>query len=372
MGAVNYSAAFKRGIVGLIFVPILTAAFSCKKTLISDAKPQVDYSTAQITADRTGPVDIYLAGWRAAYPDFEFATSGKNGVISDLTNGANYIQANSVAVSGTDVYIGGNQNGMNHVIGLYWKNGDLHYITDTTKNSHISSAAASGNDIYFAGYESNGTHNIATYWKNGQSVKLTSGTTDAQVNSIAVWGGNVYAAGWEKNNAVEVAKYWKNGVAVNLGDGKNNSEANSIAVWGDDVFVVGVEYVPLANGCAQCETAIADNAVFKVWKNGGLLATAGNSQVFTAVAASNSGVYIAGNDSGRLCYFKNGTPVYITQGGTEVLASAIELWGNDVYLAGYENINGHNVAAYWKNGAPTYLPTSNNNSYLTGLFLAKQ
>jgi hypothetical protein len=371
MSASTYMPASKSGIKGLMLVIVITSIYSCKKIPNSDVKGPVDYSTEQIAVNQNGPVNVYFAGWRGAYPALEFSVYGKNASVSDLTNGTNYIQANSIAISGTDVYVGGNEYSNNHFKALYWKNGNVYYLTDTGKTSFISSMAVSGSDIYFSGYENNGNHTVATYWKNGQRVNLTSGATDAQVNAIAVWGNNVYAAGWEKNGSFEVAKYWKNSIAVNLSNGSSNVEANSIAVWGDDVFVVGDELIP-SDVCPQCGAAPVYTRQSRLWKNGALLATAGDKQSFSAVAVSNSGVYVAGTDSARLCYFKNGTPVYITQSGTEVSASAVALWGNDVYIAGYENISGHNVGTYWKNGTPVRFPSSDDNSYLTGLFLQKQ
>jgi len=319
--------------------------------------------------NQTGPVDIYLAGWRSYYPSNEVAVYWKNGVLTDLTDGSRYITANSIAVSGNNVYVGGNDFINNHSVAKYWKNGVIANLEDTTVDSHVSAIAVSGNGIYFAGYENEGNHKIAKYWKNGQGVNLTSGVNDAELLAITVSGNDVYVAGWESNGTFEVAKYWKNGIAVSLSDGSKNAEALSVAVSGNDVYVTGNEYTAI-NSCPSCAAGFSGTS--KLWENGSIIRTAGNNQFFGSIAASNKELYIAGNDGSYASYFKNGSIFHLTDGTNEAETSAIAIWGNDVYVTGYENIAGHNIPTYWKNGAAIHLTNGLNNAYASAIYVNKQ
>lgn len=318
-----------------------------------------------------GPVNVYLAGWRSYPPNNEVATYWENDVLTDLTDGSKYITATSIAASGTDVYIGGNQFINNHSVALYWKNGVMAALTDTSKDSFVDAETIYGNDIYFAGYENDGSHKIAKYWKNGQGVNLTSGLNDAKVLAIAVSGNDVYAAGWESNGTVEVAKYWKNGTAVNLSDGTRNTEAGSIAVSANNIYVLLTEYT-LPDPCPYCDRALAATAVFTIWKNGSIIITAAQSQFFSSITLANNVLYIAGTDNSAASYFKNGVAYHLTDGSTEAQASGIAIWGADVYVSGYENISGHNVPTYWKNGKPVRLTDGTNNAYSPAIYLSKR
>jgi hypothetical protein len=328
-------------------------------------------SMDSLTNNQTGPVDIYLAGWRSSYPSNEFAVYWKNGVLTDLTDGSRFITANAVAIAGNDVYVGGSDFINNHAVAKYWKNGMIANLADTTIDSYVSSVAASGEDIYFAGYENDGAHKIAKYWKNGQSVNLTSGANDAEITTIMVDCNHVYAAGWESNGSFQVATYWKNGSPVSLGDGSKNTQTLSIAVSGNDIYVAGVEYTDTLS-CPQCGRATAATATSKIWKNGTVINTGSASQFFSSIAISNGDVYVAGNDGPSASYFKNGNAVHLTDGKNEAQASAIAIWGGDSYVTGYENISGHNVPTYWKNGVAVRLTDGSNNAYSPAIYVAKQ
>ena len=126
----------------------------------------------------------------------------------------------------------------------YWKNGTSFYLPGSSGiTTTANSIFVSGSDVYVAGRQKDGKlyqtylgqqkRYVAKYWKNGQPVNLTDGTKEAYAASIAISGTDVYAAGYEeKQSGVRnwVAKYWKNGNPVILGDVSKNStsEAHSI------------------------------------------------------------------------------------------------------------------------------------------------
>jgi hypothetical protein len=70
----------------------------------------------------------------------------------------------SIFVSGSDVYVAGNESSEINKKALYWKNGQKVYLTDGREYSEAYSIFVSGSDVYVAG--TNG------YWKNGQKVEL--------------------------------------------------------------------------------------------------------------------------------------------------------------------------------------------------------
>ncbi len=59
-------------------------------------------------------------------------------------------------------------------------------LTDGTNFAWAYSIYVSGSDVYVAGEESNGTNLIAKIWKNGVATSLTDGTNFAFVNSVFI------------------------------------------------------------------------------------------------------------------------------------------------------------------------------------------
>jgi hypothetical protein len=138
----------------------------------------------------------------------------KNGEILTLTNDGHHADANSVYVSGEDVYVAGKDGGD----AVLWKNGELQHL-DLIFGG-ISGSANSifvyNGDVYVAGRETfqllpRNLWDIATLWKNGKMQDLAVERL-AGANSVFVFGGDVYVAGYKNN----FAESWKNGVAEYL------------------------------------------------------------------------------------------------------------------------------------------------------------
>ena len=130
-------------------------------------------------------------------------------------------------------------------------------------------------------------------------------------------------------------KYWKNGNAINLTDGTNDAQSWSIAVSGNDAYVAGME-----------------------WK-GRSYQDANGSPGQKSIAK----------------YWKNGTPVSLTDGTKNAQATSIAVSRADVYVAGYEEKtagNGDNIAKYWKNGNPVILGDVSKNSEANSIFIVKR
>ncbi len=195
--------------------------------------------------------DVYVAGQRGTCVPNPRATVWKNNTATDLSNGTFFSQARSVFVSGTDEYVAGwEEINATTVISKVWKNG-----VETSLNigtvAFVHGVFVSGSDVFVAGQESNAPTYVAKIWKNGVAIPLTNGTNDAGAFSVYVSGTDVYAAGYEYNGSKTVAKIWKNGVVQSLTNGANDAYANAVYVFGTDVYVCGV-----------------DGNVAKVWKNG--------------------------------------------------------------------------------------------------------
>jgi len=244
------------------------------------------------TFDLTG---VYVAGIQSFA-----ATLWNNGTVQSLTDGKNRASANSVYVSGSDVYVAGSeQNAQGKSVAKLWINGKAQNLTDGTNNAYALSVYVSGDNFYVAGYEQNAQgKNVAMFWKNNEDAQaLTDGINNAEARSVYVSGSDVYIAGIYNYGGI----LWINGERQNT---YLVNESNSVYISGSDVYVTGGQVKPF------------------LWKNGE--------------------VQFLGDKPGE------GLSVYVS--------------GNDVYVAGYErtgsfmNTSSNPIAKLWKNGVLQNLP----------------
>ena len=157
--------------------------------------------------------NIYIVGSNSTSD----AVLWKNGVTTTLAPNAT---ANSIFVSGSDIYVAGkNSSGA-----VLWKNGTVNQLS-SGGNANESSVYVSGSDVYVAG--------TSFVWKNGIVTTYPSGSN---VRSVFVSGSDVYVAGYTFNNNLISAGMWKNGVLTTLAA---NASANFIYVSNNDVYVTG-------------------------------------------------------------------------------------------------------------------------------------
>jgi hypothetical protein len=268
--------------------------------------------------------------------------------IGSVVNG-NVNLGNINACSATlteEIYVAGTERAAK-----LWKNGIVTNLSNVIDTSFAYSVFVLNNDVYVAGSE----RNNAKFWKNGIGANLTTNSQFSNANSIYVTGNDIYVAG----NEGFIAKLWINGVATNLNNtvSFNAGIANSVFVQGNDVYVVGYEYNAL--------TANIHKA--KLWTNGVatnlVSSTVANSFAYS-VAVTGSDVYVAGSfrDSifnnpatkSKATIWKNGVPIYLTNGNNNGYAYSIYIVGNDVFVAGYETVGTINTAKVWKNGVELY------------------
>lgn len=95
------------------------------------------------------------------------------------------------------------------------------------------------------------------------------------------------------------------------------------------------------------------------WKDGvvtNLLSDRSIASSANAITVSESDVYAAGFEGSVAKYWKNGTPVTLTDGKNEAAAASIVVSGSDIYIGGYEyNGSQKQVAKIWKNGIASAL-----------------
>jgi len=258
-----------------------------------------------------GDSDVYVVGNLYEQP-LSTMEYWKNGNLASIHNNT-LMNANSIAVSGNDVYVAGfiSDSTLAYSAAVYWKNDSVYKLSAGAGVLFSAHAIiVEGSDVYVAWdlKNSNGNH-IAKYSKNGVSVTLTDSSVDAHVTCIAVSGNDIYVGGFIDNlsNSTSRAVYWKNGSEVTLTDGTNTSTVTGIAISGNDVYFSGVEF-------NQGNT----NPVAKYWKNGNAVVLGDGiaSSTTSGIAISGSDVFVSGMENYHAKYWKNGTSVDISNGST--------------------------------------------------------
>ena len=137
-------------------------------------------------------------------------------------------------VSGKNVYVAGYE--WNATL---WVNGVAQKLTD---GSSANSVYVSGNDVYVVGdYYYDEVYSEAKLWKNGveQNLSKNVGTYKMEyTTSVFVSDSDVYVTGYDldfdqgvyDSNQKGFAKLWKNNVVQNLSNGTRHAEANSVFV----------------------------------------------------------------------------------------------------------------------------------------------
>jgi hypothetical protein len=211
-----------------------------------------------------------------------------------------------------------------------------------------------GTDVYVAGsITSSQSEPVATYWKNGVAHALADSSVDSYTYGLAIADTDVYIVGVTSSGAT----LWKNGKASVL---TNGNMALGITISGGDVYVAGISTIPGGTGVAT------------YWKNGTPVTLTDNltPSVAVSIAVLGSDVYVAGylaaaGNNNTVCYWKNG--VIQNQMSTSASTFGYSVWGStclavigsDVYVTGaVENTTDTQlIATYWKNGSQESLTT---------------
>lgn len=338
----------------ILYVPMLLLLAACGK---------------DNTVASSKTVNVYVAGSGGGGPML-----WKNDTAQAFTN-SNRGDANSVYVSGNDVYVAGDIYTSGYVTEqpALWLNGNLVdvYSANSIGNSqwaYGTSVYGSGNDVYelIIGYINYTELNTKVLYKNHIFWKTISNMDDC--NSVFVSGSDVYIAGYN-SNTVTVPTIWKNGTVQTLPYQGKGGEAEAVYVSGGDVYVAGEVF------------SLNGQSVATIWKNG-VAQTLDNGSsypnaILGSIYVSGNNVYVAGTEyintlveNTMPTVWKNGVAQTLpTNGAYTAMAYSIAVSGSDVYVAGYVVPNGSNdnVATLWKNGVATTLPngTSANSIFVT-------
>ncbi len=288
--------------------------------------------------------DVYVSGWDTSD---DYVVGGvilnracywKNGIKTFLSTGMlQYpLKANAIAVSGSNVYVVGNEEIYNGTRPFYWKNGERTTFSSSSKYSGADDIFISGSNVYIAGWEGavNEKKETASYWKNGNKTVLTDGQYDAETSAIFVSGTDVYVAGRQRGiyRAEGItttrwrARYWKNGSPVSLTDGPHDARIYGITVSDSKVYATGYEDTDIAFNSFSTLTDVC------YWENGNkiTLEQLPYSNAYD-IAVAGKNVYVTGvvynvdTKNYIACFWKNGIRIDLTDSKKNTEASAIAL-----------------------------------------------
>ncbi|MEZ4809961.1 MAG: Ig-like domain-containing protein [Allomuricauda sp.] len=316
----------------------------------------VSVDNASATCSVTVSPDVYVAGFKTINGTY-VARVWRNGAATDITDGSNNAQAYSVFVDRDDrVYVVGNEQINGIYVAMLWEleGGEVvkaAQLPSQGNEAYARSVFVNDNGISFvAGWQKNNGANEAMLWRNQVADPLPgTGLGGAFAFSVFVaGGGNVHVAGTKQG----VAEIWENGVPTDLPVPGTliNSSAHSVYVDGDDVYVAG-QYL------TQNSPYIAT-----VWKNG-IANDLGDGTTSThaqSIFVSDGDVYVAGYEILNGIYtaklWKNGVASDLSSNGSDfAYVASVSVYGTDVYVAGYTTENGLDIARLWKNGVPINL-----------------
>ncbi len=199
--------------------------------------------------------EVYVAGYQIdpTNNNLEVAKYWKIGIdniphgtpLGKGSNGSNNAEASAIAISTDHIYVTGYviSQATGHSIAVLWENGPIYTsyqeLTDGNFNAYGNGIAITGTDAYIGGGE-NGT---VKYWKNDKNQVTAVGSVNhsaASYNCIALNGNKVYMAGTDHSGVVYKAMYWNNVTPVPLNGGNGvNEYAYQTAVAGNNVYVTG-------------------------------------------------------------------------------------------------------------------------------------
>jgi hypothetical protein len=318
-------------------------------------------------------LDVYVAGFTVKdTTDSQRAVCWKNGQKVELSSTLS--KASGIVASGSDVYVSGfDKNGGDNEHACYWKNGTQTILSTSATDSEGMCIAVSGSDVYVGGKDyikvSGSSIDQARYWKNSSSNEVVLSQSvpsdDTIVNDILLDGTDALCAGYEYKDSHPLATRWKNNVETFISD--YESTVNAIAISGSDTYYGGW----MVN--------VTNNAT--VWKED----NSGNVSVFSTLSTKDSNVndmvfsgedlYVLVSDTegegetehqvGKV--WKNGTLLWTLSNGNDSLeCSSIAINGTDVYVVGYDVANSTPVtvsAVLYKNGVRTVLESDTDYAY---------
>jgi trimeric autotransporter adhesin len=280
------------------------------------------------------------------------------GAWSALANdGLNSYAVYALAVSGSDLYVGGYFTGtadsaatnLNHI--AKYSGGAWSALANNGLNGYVEAFAMSGSDLYVGGYftqtaDSAVTNlgNIAKY-SGGAWSALANNGLDSYVYALAASGSDLYVGGGFTGTADSavtnlnyIAKY-SGGAWSALADNGLNHTVVAIAVSGSDLYVGGA--------FTQTADSAVTNLNYIAKYSGGAwsaLANNGLNGYVAALAVSGSDLYVGGRftqtaDSAvtnlnKIAKYSGSAWPVLANNGLNNIASALAVSGSDLYVGG--------------------------------------
>jgi hypothetical protein len=304
----------------------LSGLFLLASVFISCTKKHSDDITTKFDPN------VYISG----YANLSQAVYWNNGKQIDLGHAFN---TTDIALSGSDIYVLGNigfalPGGGGANAAVYWKNGKM--IKLGNDPSYANSMAISGTDIYICGYATINDQYVAAYWKNGV-IQSLGNIPYSSANSIKVDGADIYIVGTAGSYGT-TAVYWKNGVLIPLEQGV----ASGMDISGSDIYISGTTSagaVYWKNGVKSILYNPADTIVIRTSTTG--------------IVVSGQDVHVIGYINRiNAVYWKNGI---LTQLNNPFVAMNSSENKNKILLKDTSVYISLNTAHYWKDGNIIYV-----------------
>ena len=337
----------------------------CLFTVLIQVSCSTDNSITTNTTENTE--EVYAVGRQENTSETSFAKIWTNDIATDLTSGGSIADAQDVFVYGDAVYVAGSEYEYegNHYVAKIWKNGIATNLSSVLATTDATAYAVKVNadGVFACGYEKNNTGIwVAKYWDKGVSVPLTNGIENAYAKDMAVSNNTIYVVVRAAIDGHTKACLWKNNVLTELANSDYYSTAEAIFVDGNDIYVAGFK---------ESDT----NDIAMLWKNGVPIPLSANDSYAECVKVVDGKVYvggwehIAGSDVATI--WIDGTPNYITDGSKDAAVYDIDIVGESLYAAGWEeNEDGtFSVAKVWKNNEEISLTSGTTNAYATGIIV---
>ena len=236
-------------------------------------------------------------------------------------------------------------------------------------------------DVYVGGFTTKPNGNrVATVWVNGNPAPLTDGTTDAWVQSVAISGQNVYAFGGDHAGpgGALLPTVWMTNQPPDQPLTQPFAGADfQTTHYGDG----GLDTSPFLCGTVSGGTPYLAGAQTAVGQPGNTLTiwTSGQAQAYpgaspslignpTGIAATQAGtgtdVYVAGsttdtsvaNSPNTAVYWKNGTPMPLTDGSQDAMANGLTIFNGQVLVVGQIGASPTQATLWMADGTSAVLP----------------
>lgn len=191
---------------------------------------------------------------------------------------------------------------------------------------------------------------------------LLSCKDSTKVTELITFSAEYIAGNIRKEAGRSIAACWINNVLVELPAEAPNAAATGLDVKGTELYVCGYEHATTA-GSGEWHTPV-------FWRNGERSVVGGQNAVANAIQLFGDDIYVAGTlqePLKRAVWWKNGELKSLTAGTNPSEAKGLLVDSLNVYVAGSEVVSEVRRARLWKNGTLVALDDANGMSQAVGV-----